>query len=377
MRPRYQILISFFASAVVIAAMGGVKTFQIMRAMAQGASFKIPPEAVTSIVTKETSWQRTLGAVGSLAPVQGATLSVEEAGRVAKILFESGKSVNAGDVLVELDVSVEEANLRAAQAKLQLSRQNFARASNLRVSNAMSKADLDNAQAELDSSGADLESLKAQISRKKVIAPFGGQTGIRMVNIGQYVQAGTPIVPLYSLQEMYLDFSLPERFVSDLKVGHKINFMVDSVPNRTFEGVISAFNPQIDNATRTVMVRATTPNPDNSLRPGMYARVDVVTEHSQSFIVVPSSSIAYAPFGDSVYVIEQLKDENGQPYRGVRQQIVELGEHRGDQVAVLTGLKPDQQIVTSGVFKLRPGLAVEIQNEVSPGNDPSPKPADT
>lgn len=372
-----QIYLTLGIIGAVVVVFGLIKYIQVSRAIAASQAFAPPPEAITSMVAEQTTWPRTFDAVGSITPENGVTLSAEEPGRVARIGFESGSEVNAGDVLVELDTSVEEANLKAALAKLEAAQRDLARAQRLRSTNAVSQETLDNALSLARQSEAESQSLHAIIGRKKVTAPFSGRAGIRLVNVGQYISAGTPVVPLHSLDPMYIDFTLPQQDVPSLAVGQTVQVRVDAFKDRMFPGSISAINPQVDSSTRNVAIRATIPNADQALRPGMFADARVILPQSDTLIAIPATSISYAPYGDTVYVIEQMKDPSGKEYTGVRQQVVKLGRRQGDQIAILDGIKPGEQIATSGIFKLRPGAAVQINNSFSPGNSLSPKPADT
>lgn len=371
-----QVLLTAAAGIALILVLGGVKGVQIFRAITQHA-YTPPPEAVTAIEAKEAVWPKTLSAVGTLVPHQGVTLSAEESGKIAKISFESGSAVEEGAVLVELDTTVEEANLKGAVAREALARRSYDRIKKLRETNSMSQDDFDNASSKLQQAEADVQSLQGLISRKHITAPFSGQTGIRMVNVGQFVSPGTPIVPLHSLEPMYFDFFLPQQNVSSLAVGQKVKLSVDAYPTDQFEGVVSAVNPQVDQATRNVEVRATIPNPEGKLRAGMFAKVSVVLPSNENVITVPSTSINFAPYGDSVWIIEKMKDPSEKEYLGVRQQVVRLGEKRGDQISVVEGLKAGEQVVTSGLFKLRAGVAVSINDKFAPENSLEPNPSDT
>ena len=374
---RKQILLALLGVGCFIAAMGVTKFFQISRAIAQNASFAPPPEAVTSTVAAEQTWKKTLNAIGTISPFQGVTISAEESGKVAKVNFESGQQVKQGDPLIELDSSVEEANLASAVAKLDLARRNFTRAQTLRPQNVISDDALDTSRSQFAQAEADVQSMRAVIGRRKITAPFTGRTGIRMVNVGQYVEKGNAMIPLYALDPIYLDFSVPQQVLSRIGVGQDVDFTVDAFGDTKFTGKVSAINPQVDVNTRNVEVRATVTNTDEKLHPGMFAKVSLSLPEQNTFIVLPSTSISYAPYGDTVYVIESMKDPKGKEYRGVRQQIVRIGERRGDLVSILSGLKPGDEIVTSGVFKLRPGSAVSVNNSFKPGDSTTPTPADT
>ncbi len=372
-----QIFTTLLVVGALIVGIGYTKYLKISAAIAQASSFAPPPEAITSVVVKSEPWPQSYSAVGSIAPVQGVTLSAEEPGKVTKIAFESGDKVEAGQLLVAFDVSVEDAQVKGALARKDRALRALNRSEKLRASNAVSQDDLDSAKSQFQSAAAEVESLQATIERKKIVAPFTGRTGIRMINIGQYASAGTPVVPLHALDPMYINFALAERTIGDLAPGQKILVTVDAYPGRTFEGKITAINPQVDEATRNIQVQGTIANADEALRPGMYASIQVVLPEVKSFITVPLSSINFAPYGDSVFVLENGKNKAGADTRKVRQQVVTLGKRRGDQVAVLTGLTDGQEIATSGLFRLRPDAEVTVDNKFAPSNEAAPKPSDT
>lgn len=372
-----QILAAFAGVFIILSGLGFIKYNQISKAIAQNKNFAPLPEAVTSIVASEESWDRELSAIGSIVPFQGVTLSAEESGKITKISFESGAAVEQGAALLELDSSVEEANLKSAQARLDWAKKTFTRAQELKGNNAMSVSALENAEAQFRQAEAEVQSLRAVIAKKKISAPFSGRAGIRMVNLGQFVSPGTPIVPLHSLAQVYINFFLPQQTVPQLSVGQMLRLSIDSFPEKTFEGKVNAINSHIDDSTRNIEVQGVLANPEEQLRPGMFARIILILPVQDRFLPLPASSINYATYGDSVYVIESMKDPQGKDYLGVRQQIVQLGPRRGDQVAIVKGIKPGEQVVTSGPFKLRPGAAVVVNNSFVPSNSPAPKPLDT
>ena len=374
---RKQVLWAASLMIGVIAIFGLVKGIKISRAIAQSQAFGPPPDAVPTIIAKEEVWTRSLAAIGSVVAVQGVTLSAEEPGKVTKINFDSGASVKQGDILVELDTAVEQALLDAAQAKAERAKHVLERGQKLRTTNAMSQDMLEDADSQARQAQAQVESIHAAIARKRIVAPFDGRTGIRKVNIGQYLAAGTAVVPLHSLDPVYVNFSLPQQDITQVAVGQMIALTVDSFPGEMFEGKVGSINPQIDSATRNGEVQATIANSSERLRPGMFGNVSVLLSSEDKVIALPITSINYAPYGDTVYVVENMKDPKGKDYLGVRQQIVKLGRKRGEQVAVLGGLKAGEQIVTAGAFKLRPGSAVIVNNSITPGNNPEPKPQDT
>ena len=374
---RKQILITVVLVGLVIAGLGFVKYLQISKAISEHSNFTPPPEAVTSIIVTEQEWDQTLNAVGSLAPVQGATLSSEESGTIAVVAVESGANVKKGDPLIELDTSVEKANLSEALAKKDWAEKKFKRIQTLRKTNAVSQEEMDDAESEYRQAAAVVASIESLIAKKKIVAPFDGRTGIRLVNVGQFVAPGTPLIPLYTVDPIYLNFSLPQQVLGLVSAGQEIKLTTDAFPGEVFAGTISTVNPQVEVASRSVTVQALIPNSDQRLKPGMFASVRVILPKKEKVIAIPSTSISYAPYGDTVYVIEKMKGPNGAEYNGVRQQVVKTGTKHGDLVSVTSGLKVGEEIVTSGLFKLRPNVAVAVNNSITPGNDPSPNPSDT
>ena len=363
--------------AAAIAALGYAKYIKISAAIAQASQRTQPPEAVTSAKVTAEVWPVTYAAIGTLAPVQGAVLSTEELGRVSRIAFESGDMVQAGQILVELDTTVEEAQLRGAAAQLDLARISEKRERALRERNANSPAELDAALASLRNSEAEVARLRAIIARKKIAAPFPGRTGIRLVNIGQVVMPGTPIVSLQSLDRLYVNFSLAQQVVGKLHPGSRVEVSVDAYPQAVFQGTLSTVQPEIEQETRTVKIQATVNNSAEQLRPGMFAKVSVILPESEDVLQIPTSSVHYAPYGDGVYVLETMKDPKGKEFLGVRRQIVKLGRHRGDLISVLSGLRAGEEVVSSGVFKLRPNSPVLVNNSIAPGSNVQPDPEDT
>jgi|SRR5437762_4246979 len=363
--------------AVLIAGLGFVKFRQIQAAVAQNANFQPPPEAVTTIVAKQEKWPATLEVIGTAVAVQGVTVSADLPGTVERIAFESGKSVNAGDVLVELDTRQERAQLAAMEAQRDLARINFNRMQQLVKQGVIAQSEYDNVTAQQKATEAQVGEIRATIARKTIRAPFSGILGLRQVNLGQYLAAGEAIVPLQSLNPIYVNFGVPQQVAANVPVGRSLRVKSNDVGGSEFTGRVTAIDSVINEATRNVQVQATLTNPRGKLRPGMFVQVAVVTGAERPVIAVPASAINYAPYGDSVYVVSDLKDPSGKAYRGVRQQFVKLEGARGDQVAVISGINPGDEVVTSGVFKLRNGAAVQVNNKVQPGNSPTPKPEDS
>lgn len=361
----------------IIAALGFVKFKQIQTAMAQGAAFQPPPEAVTTIVAAEEEWPSTLAAIGTVAAVQGVTVSADLPGTVDRVAFDSGQSVRKGDVLAELDTRQERAQLAAIEAQRELARLNYDRLKGLLSERVISQAEFDRAAAEQKQTAAQVGEILATIERKTIRAPFSGMLGIRQVNLGQYLAAGDPLVPLQSLHPIYVNFGVPQQDLAQVRVGHKVRLTANDLADVEFVGRVTALDSVVDQATRNVQVQATLDNPAGRLRPGMFVQTELSLGASRSVVALPASAISYAPFGDSVYIVTDLKGENGQQYRGVRQQFVKLGAARGDQIAVVSGVKPGEEVVTSGVFKLRNGAAVHVNNKVQPANKRAPKPEDS
>lgn len=364
--------------AVFVAALGFVKFRQFQAAAGQAASFQPPPEAVTTIVARGEEWPATLSAIGTVAAVHGVTVSADLPGIVDKIEFDSGRTVREGDILVHLDTRQEQAQLAASEAQRDLARLNFDRMRGLVEGGAVSRAEYDRAAAEHKQADAKVGEIRATIARKTIRAPFSGILGIRQVNLGQYLTGGDAVVPLQSLHPIYVNFGVPQQAAGQMQIGRKVRITTgDLAGPGGGGGRVTAIDSIVDQTTRNVQVQATLANPGGKLRPGMFVQAQVVLGGSRSVIALPTSAIGYAPYGDSVFVVTDLKGPNGQIYRGVRQQFVKLGGARGDQVAILTGVKPGEEVVTSGVFKLRNGAAVLVNNKVQPTNNRAPKPEDS
>jgi len=359
----------------LVGALGMVKARQIKSGMAMQASFQPPPEAVTTSLARQEQWPSLVKALGTVTAVQGVTLSADLPGVVEKIYFESGHTVRQGDTLVQLDTRQEQAQLTAAESARNLSRLNLDRMKGLKESGVIAVADYDRAAAQLQQDDAKVGEIRATIARKTLRAPFSGVLGIRQINLGQYLAAGAPIVSLQALRPIYADFAVPQQQVANLRPGTAVELTAEG---RSSQGKISAVDSVVDRATRNIQVRATFANADGRLHPGMYVEARIALGASQPVLVLPASAISYAPYGDSVFVVEDVKDpKSRKTYRGVRQQFVKLGGSRGDQVAVLSGLKPGEEIVTSGVFKLRNGAAVQVNNKIQPAGEAAPRPEDS
>jgi membrane fusion protein, multidrug efflux system len=361
-----QLGITFLVIFILTAFLGVVKATQIQRAIAEYSSFSPPPEAVTTTKVTKADWRESFDTVGSFVSMQGSTLSAKESGNVVAVHFESGAKVKAGDILIEIDHSVEEANLRGATARLELAKQNLERASKLRGQSALALSSLEDSQSKVRQSESEVQSIKAAIERKTIVAPFDGRAGIRTVNVGSFVNAGTPLVPLYALDPIYFNFSVPQQLAPQLAVNTDVSVRVDAFPSRVFAGKVTAINPNIDEVLRTISIQATVQNPKEEILPGMFGSVHFEIGNSISLLVIPSLSVAYAPYGNSVYVVERTRDAEGKESTTARQQIVQLGRSRGDFVSVTKGLTEGDEIVATGSFKLRPGAKIQIKQEGTP-----------
>jgi membrane fusion protein (multidrug efflux system) len=368
-----KIALAIIAVVVVFGVLAGIKVLQF-KTMAT-TPWVQPPETISSAVVHPEKWQDTLSAVGSITAVQGVTVTPEIAGTVSEIAFESGAVVAKGDLLVRLDTSTEEAQLKAANAQLEWTRLNVDRTRTLRANNTVAQSDLDQAESSWKQAKANADGIQAVIDKKTIRAPFAGKLGIRQVNLGEYVDAGKPIVSLQSLAPVYANFSLPQQALSQIKTGMTVRVALDTYTNKQFEGTLTAINPDLDASTRNVRLQATLDNPDHLLRPGMFARMEVVLPTEENVLVIPATAILSAPYGDSVYLIQ--KGTNGPNSLVVQQQFVRTGRSRGDFVSVETGLKAGDHVVSSGLFKLRNGAAVTENNDIVPKASEKPKPSDS
>ncbi|MGH9365724.1 MAG: efflux RND transporter periplasmic adaptor subunit [Thermoanaerobaculia bacterium] len=372
-----RMILMLAAVGIFIATIAAVKTRQIQAANKQNASFQPPPEAVTTVVARREQWPATWRSIGSVAAVHGVTVSADLPGIVEKISFESGQSVVDGVELVLLDTRQEQAQLAAAQAAQTLAELNLNRSKGLVEQGILPEAELDRLAAEQKQTQARVGEIRATIERKTIRAPFAGVLGIRQVSLGQYLQGGAAVVSLQSVRPVYVNFAVPQQQVAQLKVGSAIHVTAEGGAGVESDGRVTAVDSAGNEATRNIQVQATLPNGDEKLRPGMFVKTSVNMGAGEAAITIPISAIKYAPYGDSVFIVEKVAGANGQRYIGVRQQFVKLGSSRGDQVAVLEGIKDGEQVVTSGVFKLRSGAAVKVNNTVQPGNNPAPKPEDS
>lgn len=360
---------------VVVGGLAGIKGLQIATLVATGKQLEKsgpPPEAVSTAAAREEAWEALLSAVGSIAAVKGVAVSNEVAGLVSRIHFESGSHVKKGELLVELDTNVERAQLASARARAKLAELSLERARALFVSNSIARADLDAAQSGWASATADADAIEAQIARKSVRAPFAGRLGIRAVNLGQYLSPGTPVTSLETIESVFVDFTLPQEQLAVLEVGAPVRVAVEADAREPLDGTIAAIDPAVDPITRTIKLRATVPNEQERLRPGMFVRVDVVLPARSKAVIIPATAVVHAAYGDSVFIVEEKKDAPGT--KVVRQQFVRVGAARGDFVTVREGLAAGQEVVSAGAFKLRNGMAVAIKPDVRPAPELAPHP---
>jgi membrane fusion protein (multidrug efflux system) len=358
-------------AVLVIAGLGFVKFRQVKAMMAVYAAFQPPPEAVTSFTARQERWPSTMGAIGTVAAFRGVTVSADLAGMVDRILFDSGQAVKQGDVLVELDTRQERAQLTAAEADRDLARVNHDRIRSLVSERVISQAEFDRADAEYKRAEAQVGEIRASIGRKTIRAPFSGVLGIRQVNLGEYLAAGAPVAPLQAISPIYVNFAVPQQNVPVLRRNTTVRVTLEQ-DGRESSGKVTAVDSVVDPATRNVQVQATFANSDGRLRPGMFVRVTADVGTGAAVIPIPASAVSYAPYGDSVFVIRTMKNPKGESYRGVQQRFVKLGPARGDQIAVLSGLAVGEEVVTSGVFKLRNNAAVLVNNAIQPSNSAVP-----
>ena len=378
-RPRRRwrsVVIAIGLLVAIVVFVFGIKALQIRKMMT--TPMVMPPTTVSSATVKEEDWAPTLSAVGSISAVQGAVVSSELGGVVSQIAFENGGTAKKGDLLVQLDASAEEALLRSAEAEAELGRQDLERTRGLASQKVVSKAELDAAESKFNRLNAVVDQMRSNIRKKTIIAPFDGQLGIRQVNVGQMINPGQQVVQLTTWTRSSPISPCRSNTLPQLATGYETDVHADGLPGREFKGNVTAINSMVDAVTRNVSVQATLENPDHALHPGMFVKVDVVLPQKSKTLVIPGSAVSYAPYGNSVFVIEHKKDpKTGKESQSLRQAFVRIGEARGDFVAVTEGLKPGDAIVSTGVFKLRNGMPVVINNDLAPKPQLNPKPQDS
>ncbi len=372
------IILAIFGLILIVGILAGIKILQIRAMIDKGKQFSPPPEIVTSVPVTSSSWESLLTAVGSLAAVQGVTVTAEITGKVEHIAFEAGSHVAAGDLLVQQDISAEKAQLRSAESVAELARIEFVRSTKLLADKVISQSDFDSARAQRTQALAQADNIRAVIAKKTIRAPFSGRLGIRQVNLGQVLKEGEPIVSLQSLDPIFVNFFLPQQELARIHTGLSVRVTSDALPDQVMTCKITAISPEVDEATRNIRVQATMANAEEKLRTGMYVNVTVVLPAKQEVLTIPATAVLYAPYSDSVFVIEEKKNKDGSPAgKTVRQQFVRLGVKRGDFIAVTSGLKAEETVVSTGVFKLRNGQQVVIDNKLAPEFKLAPKPSES
>jgi membrane fusion protein (multidrug efflux system) len=369
------IIIAIIILLMVVGIIAGIKALQIGEMMSMKPPVMI--ETVTAAVVEPQRWESVLTSVGSLTAVQGVMVSAEVAGKVVKIAFEPGSMVQEGDLLVQQDVVAETAQLRSAEANHELAKVNFARAKRLLKEQTYSRSEYDNADAQLKQTAAQFDNLKAAIAKRTIQAPFTGALGIRLVNLGEMLSVGDEIVSLQSLDPVFANFSLPQQHFSKIENGLLVRIQTDALPGTVLEGTITAINPQVEAATRNIMVQATLQNDDLLLRPGMFVTITVLLPEQQDVLAIPATAVLNAPYSDSVFIVEDAPEDS--PSKGgqiARQQFVRIGRRLGDFAAVESGLNEGDMVVTTGAFKLRNGQAVTIDNTLVPEFHVAPTPKD-
>ena len=372
-----KIFIAFCVLLVIAGVLGGVKFLQINRMIAQGKEFVPPPATVTTAPVVSMAWEQRLTAVGSLEAVQGVTVTAELSGKIEQIAFAPGAHVEAGDLLVQQDISSEEAQRRSEEATLALKKANHDRAKELLADKVVTQAAYDQALAEYKQALAAIDNIRSVIAKKTIRAPFAGRLGIRLVNLGQILEGGEPVVSLQAMDPIFVNFLLPQNQIAQIQPGLTVRIRTDALPGQEIQGRVTAINPQVEEATRNIRIQATVENRQERLRPGMFVDVDVILPEQEDVRMIPTTAVLYAPYSDSVFVLEKKAAGDDQPDGQVlRQQFVRLGAQRGDYVAVLSGAEEGDQVVSTGVFKYRNGQSVIVDNTLAPEFSLAPKPED-
>lgn len=365
-----RIALAIFGLLVVIGTLGGVKTLQIKDLIAAGEGMVAPPTSITAVDVEKDEWETTLGAIGTLEASQGVVITADLPGRVSRLYFDGGEEVTSGALLVEQETSTEDTQLSAAASDLELAQSNLDRVTRLWNSKVVSRSEFDAARSEASAAQAQVDNINASLSKKQITAPFDGRLGLRLVDIGQDLSSGIAIVSLQAFDPMRVNFSLPQGALAQIRQGVEVRVTTNAVPDKVFAGNITAIDTEIDSATRTVRVQATLDVSDNTdttmpeLLPGMFARVQVVLAEVKPVLTVPLTSVSFATYGDSVFVLETNEDDQ----LIARQQFVQLGERRGDFVDVIKGVNEGESVAKDGVFKLRNGAPVNINEG---GSEPS------
>ncbi len=371
-----KMVISVFGLVLLIALLVGIKAMQFGAMAEAGASMLPPPDVVSSGDVKREHWEQTLRSVGTLEAVRGVTITADYSGRIDEILFASGATVAKGALLVQQNTDSEQAQLRAADASMALAKANLTRSKELLAKKVVAQSQYDAAESEYKAAVAQYENIQVTIDKKSVKAPFDGRLGIRKVNLGQDIQQGEAIVTLQTSDSMMVNFNLPQKDLAVLAAGFSVRVTTDAVPNHIYHGKVAAINPEVEVKSRSVLVQAELLNDNNRLLPGMFVSVEVILPERREVLAIPSTAVSYATYGDSVFVLTEKENDAGAKVLTATQQFIQAGESRGDFVEVLKGINEGDVIATSGLFKLRNGSAVAINNSVVPDFELNPQPAD-
>jgi len=370
-----RILLTLLALIIIGGFLAGIKVLQIRHMMALGSKMIQPPETISTTSVQLQSWESVLTAVASLEAVQGVTVAAEQPGKVVAISFTPGDFVEKGALLVRLDTSAEEAQLRAMESSRNLARTNLRRLAGLAAKGLIAQSEYDNAEASSKEAEAQTENIQAVIQKKNIRAPFSGRLGVRQINLGQILKEGQEIVSLQTLDPVFVNFMLPQQEIGRITTGMVVRVSGDGTFEKQIVGKITTIAPKVEVNTRSIQVQATISNKEEILRPGMFVNVSVVLPEQAKVFTIPGTAVLYAPYSDSVFVVEKKKDEkSGKDIKALRQQFVRLGEKRGDFIEVLSGLKEGETVASTGVFKLRNGQAVVIDNSLAPAFELQPKP---
>ena len=370
-----RILLTILALIIIGGTLAGIKFLQIRHMIAVGSKMVPPPETISTAPVQLQSWESVLSAVASLDAVQGVTVAAEQAGKVVAISFTPGDFVEKGALLARLDTSAEEAQLRAMESSSNLAHTNLRRLAELADKGLISRSEYDNADATFKAAKAQTENIQAIIDKKNIRAPFSGRLGIRQINLGQFLKEGQEIVSLQVLDPIFVNFMLPQQELGRITTGMEVRINSAGNNKELISGTVTAIAPQVDAQTRNVRIQATVANKDELLRPGMFVNASIVLPEQEKVFIIPGTAVLYAPYSDSVFVVEEKKDEkSGKDTLVLRQQFIRLGEKRGDFVAILSGLQGGETVASIGVFKLRNGQAVVIDNTQAPAFEMQPKP---
>lgn len=372
-----RMILTVLALVIVFGGIFGWKAWEGYQTGQEAMSAGPPEETVSTAPAETDVWQPRISAVGSLRAVQGVEIAPEIAGKIMAIEFDSGDIVEAGDVLVRIDDRTDRAELRELQADARLAEIELDRQRRLREQGVNSRADVDTAESMLDQTRARADGAQARVDKKTLRAPFAGRTGIVEADVGEFVETGHHLVTLQTLDPIHMDFSVPQQRVSDLRVGQDVEIRVDAFRDQAFPGRVQAISPRVEQRTRNINVRARVENDDELLRPGMFVNASLALDEEQDVITVPQTAITFSPYGETVYVVVEETDDDGETYQKAEQRFVETGRRRGDQIAVRDGLEEGEIVVTSGQIKLRDGIRVRINNDVQPDNDPDPEVGNT